>query len=296
MSYYARIYRYRKRIPNTFVLEVELKREHLEILGEHFIGIFQELMTADFNIAVSDTEKIIAALPGKTVDLNLRKGETLKDGSVALEAIYNRKPIIRQVAREVYGVPYIGRAIPFFDGNEVVGCIIVAESLDAKEKMVNMAQALSTTIEQITTAMEENTAGLEKVASLSYQMEQVSEVNLESVKETDDIVDTVYNISRQSKLLGLNAAIEAARAGDAGRGFGVVASEISQLAENSTASTQKITDILDKLKTENEKVNKQSEELSLVLNEIAAATEEVNASIQSLSDMSVELVNMAENL
>ncbi len=272
-----------------------MKREHLEVLGD-FIGIFQNLMTADFNVAVSDTEKIIAALPGKTIDLRLRKGEILKEGSVALEAIYGEKPIIRQVSREVYGVPYIGRAIPLFEGKEVIGCIIVAESLDAKEKLVSMAQNLSTTIEQITAAMEENAAGLEKVASLSHQMEQISEGNLESVKETDKIVETVYNISRQSKLLGLNASIEAARAGNAGKGFNVVASEISQLAENSTVSTKRITDILEKLKLENQKVSKQSEELSLVLNEIAAATEEVSASIQSLSDMSVDLVNMAENL
>ncbi|NYB75437.1 hypothetical protein HZF24_14910 [Sedimentibacter hydroxybenzoicus DSM 7310] len=272
-----------------------MKREYLNILGD-FIEIFQKLMTADFNIAISDTEKIVAALPGKTIDLNLKKGEILKDGSVALEAIYSGKSVIRQVPREVYGVPYMGRAIPLFDDNEVIGCIIVAESLDAKERLVNMAQNLSTTIEQITAAMEENAAGLEKVAGLSYQMEQISENNLESVKETDKIVDTVYNISRQSKLLGLNASIEAARAGNVGRGFNVVAGEISQLAENSTVSTKRIADILEKLKSDNEKVSKQSEELSSVLNEIAAATEEVSASIQSLTAMSADLVNMAENL
>lgn len=272
-----------------------MKREHLDTLGS-FIGIFQNLMTADFNVAVSDHEKILAALPGKTVDLKLKKGEMLKDGSVALEAIHGKKPVTRQVPREVYGVPYTGRAIPIFDGNEVIGCIIVAESLDAKEKLVNMAQNLSITLEQITKAMEGNAAGLEKVAGLSYQMEQVAQVNLGSVKETDSIVDTVYRISRESSLLGLNASIEAARAGNAGKGFQVVASEIRKLAENSATSTKKIADVLENLKVENGKVSKQSEELSSVLSEIAASTEEVSASVQSLSDVATELVNMAENL
>lgn len=272
-----------------------MKKEYLEVFG-NLIGIFQNLVTADFNIAVSDTEKIVAASPGKTINLNLHNGEILKEGSVAMEAINSGNPVIRQVPREVYGVPYMGRAIPLLDGNEVFGCIIVAESLDAKEKLIDMAQNLSTTIEQITAAMEENAAGLEKVAGLSHQMEQVSEVNLQSVMETDKIVDTVYNIARQSKLLGFNASIEAAHAGNAGRGFTVVASEISQLAENSTNSTKKITDILEKLKTENGKVNKTSQELSLILNQIAAATEEVSAATQSLTHMSSELVDMAENL
>lgn len=274
-----------------------MKKEHLEILG-NFIGIFQKLMTADFNVAISDTMRIVAALPGKTIDLKLTKGEILKDGSVALEAIYGKKPVIRQVPREVYGVPYMGRAIPLFDddNNEVIGCIIVAESLDAIEKLVDMAQTLSTSIEQITAAIEENADGLEKVANLTHQMEQVTNSNLSAVKETDKIVDAVYVIASQSKLLGLNASIEAAHAGDAGRGFGVVASEIRLLAENSTASTQKIADILMNLKTENQKVSKQREDLELVLTEIAASTEEISATIQSLSGMSVDLVNMAENL
>ena len=274
-----------------------MNRQHLNVLGD-FIGIFQKLMSADFNIAVSDTEKIVAALPGKTVDLKLIKGEILKEGSVALEAINHRKSIIRKVPREVYGVPYMGRAIPLFDddNNEVIGCIIVAESLDAIEKLVDMAQTLSTSIEQITAAIEENAEGLEKVANLTHQMEQVTNSNLSAVKETDKIVDAVYVIASQSKLLGLNASIEAAHAGDAGRGFGVVASEIRLLAENSTASTQKIADILMNLKTENQKVSKQREDLELVLTEIAASTEEISATIQSLSGMSVDLVNMAENL
>lgn len=272
-----------------------MKREQLESLGS-FIGIFQTLMTSDFNIAISDTEKILAALPGKTIDLKLQKGELLKNGSVALEAIHGRKSVTRQVPREVYGVPYTGRAVPLFEGNEVIGCIIVAESLDAKEKLVNMAQNLSTTLEQITKAMEENAAGIEKVAGLSYQMEQVSQVSLGSVKETDGIVDTVYTISKQSSLLGINASIEAARAGNAGKGFSVVASEIRKLAEDSATSTKRIATILEKLKEENGKVNKQSEELSAILSELAASTEEVCASIQSLSSMSTDLLNMAENL
>lgn len=272
-----------------------MRKEHLEVLGD-FIGIFQKLMTADFNVAVSDTERIIEARPGKTINLNLVKGELLKEGSVALEAIHAKTPVIRVVPREVYGIPYMGRAIPLFEDNKIIGCIIVAESLDSKEKLIEMAQNLSTTISQINAAMEDNASGLEKVASLSFQMEKISEDNLKSVKETDQIVDAVYRIARQTKLLGFNASIEAARAGNAGRGFDVVASEISLLAESSTDSTKKITDILEKLKSENAKVSKQSQELSMILNQIAAATEEVSAASQSLSNMSTELVDMAENL
>lgn len=273
-----------------------MKKEHLAILGD-FFSTFQKLVTADFNIAISDTEKIIAARPGKTINLNLLKGDKLKAGSVALEALSSRRAAIRLVPREVYGVPYIGRAIPLFDDNgTLIGSIIVAESTEAKENLVQMAQNLTSTIEQITSAMEENALGLEKVAGLGMQMEKVSEVNLQSVNETDKIVDTVNNIALQTKLLGLNASIESARAGEAGRSFKVVANEMGVLSENSINATAQISDLLENLKLENEKVSKQSQELSHILSELASSTEEVSASTQAMSQMAEELVNMAESL
>lgn len=273
-----------------------MKKEHLSILGD-FIEIFQQLVSADFNIAISDTKKIITARPGKTINLNLVKGDILKEGSVALEALSYKKSVIRLVSRDIYGVPYIGRAIPLFEDNgNIIGSIIVAESTEDKENLVQMAQSLTSTIEHITIAMDKNASGLEKVSNLGLQMEKISEVNLQSVKETDKIVDTVYNIAMQTKLLGFNASIESARAGEAGRSFKVVANEMSILAENSTKATTQINDLLDKLKLENEKVSKQSKELSNILNQLVASSEEVSTSTQSLTQMSIDLLKMAENL
>jgi len=273
-----------------------MKKEHLFILGE-FIEIFQKLITADFNIAITENEKIIAASPGKTINLNLNKGDIIKEGSVALKALTTKKPVTKVVSREIYGVPYIGRALPLFEDNgNIIGTIIVAESTDSKENLIQMAQNLYSTIEQITAAMNDNASGLEKVANLGFQIETTSKINLESVNETDKIVDTVYNIARQTKLLGFNASIESARAGEAGKCFKVVANEISELAENSTLATKQINDLLEKLKLENENISKQSQGLSQILYQLAASTEEVNVSTQSLSQMSEKLVEMAENL
>lgn len=69
----------------------------------------------------------------------------------------------------------------------------------------------------------------------------------ESAKSISKFTQAITNIANQTNLLSLNASIEAARAGESGRGFAVVATEISQLAEQSRASVEEITTIVNRL-------------------------------------------------
>ncbi len=176
---------------------------------------------------------------------------------------------------------------------EKLGSAISAVT-EGSAKQAKAADEAASNVKSGITAVEQTVATMQKI-------EQQVKVSSDSVKglgekgqQIGDIVQTIEDIAQQTNLLALNAAIEAARAGEQGKGFAVVADEVRKLAERSALATQEIGTLIASVRSGVDEAVRAMDISTEQVTEGAARSKEAGAALEKIMETTMAVSEATE--
>lgn len=265
-----------------------------------FAPIVAELFPEGAFLYMSDLKKIAYIQGSKKFTLsNMHVGYELKETDIAYKTIKERRFQVQEVPAERYGVPvYIGN-YPIYDeedNSKIVATLGVVVPKAAAGKLKGMSENISSSLIAISETIEH----LASNATNIHENEQILYSNIHSVtdilNQINEVTEFISSVANQSNMLGLNAAIEASRAGEMGKGFSVVANEIRKLAGQSKEAVPRIKELTENIQNSVKEIDEKSKQSLYASEEQAASTEEISASIEELTAITHELHNISKDL
>lgn len=261
---------------------------------DYLIPYMKYFFDDEVAFTMSNNERFLKVVNSENIIMDAKVGDPLRPGGAAYECIKAKKPVSTIVSKEVFGVEIKAIGIPVKDDDgAIIGSIVLVKSVKRHQEVLKLSKNLSDSLELISEGISEMSSSVQNVVSSNNIILSKVEEAITEAKDTDEVLSFVKNVAGQTNLLGLNAAIEASRAGDSGRGFNVVAKEIRKLSSSSSDSIKQINEVLNKIKNSVSAISENVNKTGNVFQEEASHIQKMSASIEELRATAQKLTEIA---
>ena len=262
------------------------------------MALFQATYPNDACIIIADQQEVLGYLPAKSFDLKTGVGTKVSNfkGTATEKALSQRTFLREEHGPERFGFAYIATAQPVFDNGHIIGVISAIILNNQVDQIRGVASELSSSVEQMTaTNLELSNASSDVAQQLQQLVSYAEQMDVE-INNTTDIVHFVKDIALKSRILGLNASIEAARSGEYGKGFAVVASEIQKMAQSSTESADQIASQLETIRSSVQTVTTTSSQVAAFTEQFSVSMQELNKAYENIGQHAIDLLQLSEKI
>ncbi|POZ55666.1 putative sensory transducer protein YfmS [Lysinibacillus sphaericus] len=242
-------------------------------------------------VAVIDkeTETVVKCLAGKRIDVGYQDGHKVNSNDENIYTALKGQNSDTIIPEDVYGIFIYAFAFPIREHGKVVGALAFGLPIDNKLKLEEYMNKMETIINSLQDKVHNVASHSEELAATSDEINTQAQHALDDAKKTHEVTNLIKSISRQTNLLGLNASIEAARAGQHGAGFNIVAQEVRKLSSETSNATESI-------ETSLRNINSSLENLKQNMGQINGATNEQAQLVQDFSEIIGELTVLSSKM
>ncbi|MEK4565044.1 methyl-accepting chemotaxis protein [Alkalihalobacillus sp. FSL R5-0424] len=257
----------------------------------------KQMLKGDVALSVYDHEKVLYWCDSDSLKIGQKPGDPLVEPHTNFKDIKNNDVTYGEIPEELFGVAFDVVFVPIKDETGQILAVLTANFSHKNKKKLNELMSQ-------TSAISDNLlSGIQQVAAHSEQLSATSDQLLKNAVKTVDesgsvaeITNFIGDISRQTNLIGLNAAIEAARVGQAGAGFGVVATEVRKLSDETKKAANQIDENVSNVQNSVKRMQEEISDISSASSDQAQLVATFMENIESLNEQNKRFEKFVKDL